>query len=589
MLSRENVTSPEVAASPATRPRRILVVGGVAGGMSFAARARRLDETAEIIVFEKGEHPSFANCGLPYFVSGEITDESALLVQTPASLKAALNLDVRVGHLVVGLDATAKTIRVFTDPDAAEPEVFAYDDLVLAPGTFTGFRDLSGADEQDDRGTRALLDSRRASTLRTVEDATRLASMVADARTAVVIGGGYIGIEAVEALRMRGLDVHIVQRGAHVLPRLDPELASTVTAEIEAHGVAIHAGAVVSEYRVDDSGVEVMLSTHESIRADLVVNATGGIAATHLFEVPGLELQSGRIVVDDFGRTSLPHVWAVGDAVLHTDPVTGRRRPVELAGPANRDGRLLADAMLGENPRPRPAALGTSVVRVFDLTVASTGANEADLVAAGMPFESVNLHANSHAAYFPGAETIQLVLHFDGSDGRIYGAQAVGRDGVEKRIDVIATAIRGGLTAADLIDLDLSYAPPFGSAKDPVNMAGMIADNVLTGTVAHWYARDLEAERATALIVDVRRRDEWDEGHLAGAINIPHTELRDRLDEVRTAAAGRPVRVHCRSGMRSYLAHRQLVAAGFDSANLSGGMQTLLAHHGKDILTHEDH
>ncbi len=558
--------------------------------MSFAARARRLDENAEIIVFERGEHPSFANCGLPYFVSGEIVQERSLLVQTPASLKAALNLDVRVHHLVQGIDPERQVIHVWVDPDDTEPTEFAYDELVLAPGTITGIEEPAGAVAGDDKGTRALMDAHRVTTLRTVGDAARLAAAVPNGKTAVVVGGGYIGVEAAEALRMRGLDVHIVQRGAHVLSRLDPEHAALVAAELTGHGVRIHAGATVSEYRVDDDGVDVLLSTGENVRAELVVSAVGGRPATLLMSLPGLEVEAdGRIVVDDHGRTNLPHVWAVGDAVTHVDPITGANRAVELAGPANRDGRLLADAMLGTNPRPRPTALGSSVIRVFDLTVAAVGANEAELVAAGIPFETVNLHANSHAGYFPGAQPIHLVLHFSPGDGRIYGAQAVGRAGVDKRIDVIATAIRGGLRADDLIDLDLAYAPPYGSAKDPVNMAGMVADNVLTGVTKHWYARDLADVQENALILDVRRRDEWDAGHLPGALHVPHTELRERIDEVIAAADGRPVRAHCAAGLRSYLAHRILTAAGLDSATLSGGMQTLLATHGKDILTHEEH
>lgn len=568
--------------SPDVAPRRILVVGGVAGGMSFAARARRLDENAEIIVFEKGEHPSFANCGLPYFVSGEIADERKLLVQTPASLKAALNLDVRVGHMVDAIDIERRVIRV-VGPDEVHGQEFAYDELVLAPGTWTGFDDLPG--------TRELLDSGRARTLRTVSDAHDLAEKAASAGRAVVLGGGYIGVEAAEALRMRGLEVHIVQRGTHVLSRLDAELAGLVSDELERQGVIVHSGAVATGYRVSPGEVEVALSNGETLTTDLVVNSTGGRAATQWMP-ESIVRENHRIVVDEYGRTSAAHIWAAGDAVTHVDPLTGARRPVELAGPANRDARLLADAMLGENPRPRPAALGTSVVRVFDLTVAMTGASAAELVAAGVAFETVHLHAGSHAGYFPGAETVNLVLHFASTGderGRILGAQAVGRDGIDKRIDVIATAMRGGLHADDLIDLDLAYAPPYGSAKDPVNMAGMVADNVLTGMTRHWYARDLEQVREEALILDVRRPDEYAAGHLADALNVPHTELRERVDEVIAAADGRPIRAHCAAGMRSYLAHRILTAAGLDSASLSGGMQTLTALHGKDILTHEDH
>lgn len=565
---------------PSLSPRRIVVVGGVAGGMSFAARARRLDESADIIVFEKGMHPSFANCGLPYFVSGEITNERALLVQTPASLKAALNLDVRVDHEVVAIDPARQTVTVVTAGDAETATEFRYDELVLAPGTQTSLPEVAGSAE--------LTTDQRFSQLRTVEDAKHLADGAGNAKRAVVLGGGYIGLEAAEALRMRGLDVHLVQRGSHVLSRLDLEQAALVTAELERNGVLLHTGTTPTAYDIAPHAITVTLANGDEIATDLVVNATGGTAATRFVQGAGIDLLGGRILVDDHGRTSQPHVWAVGDAVTHTDPVTGAVRPVELAGPANRDGRLLADAMLAAKARPRPAVLGTSVVRVFDLTVAATGANAAELVAAGIPFESVHLHPASHAGYFPDAETLHMLVHFAPTDGRVYGAQIIGKDGADKRIDVIATAMRGGVTADGLIDLDLAYAPPYGSAKDPVNMVGMVADNVLTGMTKHWYARDLEAIRDDVLILDVRRRDEWDKGHLEGALNVPHTELRDRLDEVIEAAAGRPVRAHCAAGMRSYLAHRILTAAGLDSASLSGGMQTLIATYGKGILAHED-
>lgn len=564
--------------------KRILVVGGVAGGMSFAARARRLDENAEIIVFEKGEHVSYANCGLPYFVSGEIEKESALLVQTPASLKAALDLDVRTEHLVQSLDPVAQTVRVWTDPDAAEPEEFGYDELVLAPGTFSGFPGFT--DDGSDR-----IDPKYTSVVRTVRDAVTLEQVAASVSSAIVLGGGYIGVETAEALRMRGLEVDLVQRSEHVLSALETELASYVTRELEKNGIRIHANATPTAIDVRDDRVVVTLSTGEELTADHIVAALGGIPATHFFRNVIETTDSGLIIVDEFGRTSAPHVWAVGDAVTHADPVTGALGSVALAGPANRDARYIADAMLG-TPRSRPAALGTSIVRVFDLQVGMTGSNSRDIEAAGVAFETLHLHANSHAGYFPGAEAIHLVAYFatDGEErGRIYGAQAVGKDGIDKRIDVIATAIRGGLTIDQLADLDLSYAPPFGSAKDAVNMLGFVGQNVLDGTTVLWHARDLDEIMASSLILDVRRADEFAGGHLPGALNVPHTELRERLDEVIAAADGRPIRAHCAAGIRSYLAHRILVNAGLASATLSGGMQTLIAYHGKDILTHEEY
>lgn len=561
--------------------KRILVVGGVAGGMSFAARARRLDNNAEIIVFEKSDYVSYANCGLPYFVSGEIENQSALLVQTPASLKAALDLDVRTGHFVSGIDTDRRVIRVFENPDAAEPTEFAYDELVLSPGMFSGIADYPGVAEVGSRLT----------TLRTVPDAVALEAIASSGTSAVVLGGGYIGVEAAEALRSRGLEVHIVQRSTHVLSHLETELASYVTAELEQHGIIVHANTEPVAFAERDGKLVVSLSDDTEIVTDHAVIAMGGVPATQIVPDSITKTDGGLIIVDENGRTSAPNVWAVGDAVTHADPITGTLRSVALAGPANRDGRYIADAMLSTSFRPRPAALGTSIVRVFGLAAGATGANSRELTAAGVAFETLHLHANSHAGYFPGSEVIHLVAYFatEGeAKGRIYGAQAVGRDGIDKRIDVIATAIRAGMTIDQLADLDLSYAPPFGSAKDAVQMVGFVAQNVLDGTTTLWQARDLKQVMAESLILDVRRADEFATGHLPGALNVPHTELRERLDEVIAAAAGRPVRAHCAAGIRSYLAHRILVAAGLDSATLSGGMQTLIAYHGKDILTHED-
>lgn len=431
----------------------------------------------------------------------------------------------------------------------------------------------------------------RGSTLRTVRDATTLERVASSAKSVVVLGGGYIGVEAAEALASRGLAVTIVQRSAHVLSHLETEVASYITAELESHGVVIRAGVQPAAYETRGQQIAVVLSDGSELVADHVVNAMGSVPATMFFRTVVDMTPSRHIIVDELGRTSVPHVWAVGDAVTHVDPVTGTLRAVALAGPANRDGRYIADNMLG-SPRPRPAALGTSIVRVFDLAVGMTGANSRDLDAAGIAYETLHLHANSHAGYFPGSVPIHLVAYFATEReerGRIYGAQAVGKDGIDKRIDVIATAIRARMTIDQLADLDLSYAPPFGSAKDPVQMLGFVAQNVLDGTTTLWQARDLQQVMADSLILDVRRRDEFDGGHLPGALNVPHTELRERLDEVIAAAAGRPIRSHCAAGVRSYLAHRILTQAGLDSATLSGGMQTLIAYHGKDILTHEDH
>ncbi|NLT26024.1 MAG: FAD-dependent oxidoreductase [Microbacteriaceae bacterium] len=504
---------------------RIVVVGGVAGGMSCAARARRLDEQAEIIVLERGEHVSFANCGLPYYVGGEIADRSSLLVQTPASLKAALDLDVRPGHEVTGLDAAARTVTVRT---ASGETTLDYDALVLSPGA-TAFRPpIDG------------LDSPRVRTLRTVDDAVALREKVdGGARRAVVLGAGFIGIEAAEALAEAGLETTVVELAPHVLPPLDDEQAHPITQELRRLGIDVRTGVAASAIEPGDDHDTVVLGDGDRIDADLIVLSVGVRADTAVFEAAGIECERGAIVVDEHGRTSLDGVWAVGDATISTDPVTGARRPVALAGPANRAGRLIADAIVrGDEARRIPMPLGTAIVRVGELTAAMTGANRRSLEQAGVAHRTLHLHPNNHAGYFPGASAVSLAVHID-DEGRILGAQGVGRDGVDKRIDVIATAIRGGLRVDDLIDLDLSYSPPYGQAKDAVNLVGYVGENVLTGTLRLWDARE--------------------------------------LDEVREAAAGRPVRVLCASGVRSHIAHRVLEQAGFDSASLSGGMKTLLA------------
>lgn len=537
--------------------------------MSCAARARRLDERAEIIVLERGEHVSFANCGLPYYVGGEIEDESSLLVETPESLRRSLNLDVRPGHEVIGLDIGARTVTVRTRTGT---ENLGYDALVLAPGARAVRPAVPG------------LDSARVRTLRTVTDAVDLRTAAeSGARHAVVIGAGFIGLEAAEALARLGLEVAVVERAPQVLPPLEPEIAHPVATELDNLNVQVRTRSEVS--RIEPGGAHdvVILADGTRLRADLIVLSAGVRPNTEVFESAGLACDGGAIVVDERGRTSAPGVWAVGDAVVSTDAVTGLRRPVALAGPANRAGRLVADDITRPGAaRPIPYPVGTSVVRVGNLTAAMTGANRATLATAGAEAHTVHLHPNQHAGYFPGATQIHLLAHVRAGDGLLLGAQAVGADGVDKRIDVLATAIRARMTVHDLIDIDLAYSPPYGSAKDPVNLTGMVGANVLDGTLRLWYADDLDAVLATALLLDVRSRAEFAEAHTPGALNIPHTEVRARLGEIEAAAAGRPVRVLCASGVRSHLAHRVLTQAGLDSASLSGGMLTLTAALGGD-------
>ncbi|WGT48306.1 FAD-dependent oxidoreductase [Tessaracoccus lacteus] len=544
------------------RRRRIVVVGGVAGGMSCAARARRLDEEAEIVVLERGEHVSFANCGLPYHVGGEIPEESSLLVQTPASLRAALALDVRPGHDVTALDVARRRVTVAS---ADGVEELSYDALVLSPGARAFRPDIAG------------IDSPRVRTLRTVDDAVALKGRVdGGAGRAVVLGAGFIGLEAAEALAHRGLRVSVVELADHVLPPLETELAHLVERELTDLGVELRTGVAAAAIEPGPGHDVVVLADGTRIDADLIVLSVGVRPDTEVFEAAGIACDRGAILVDDHGRTSAEGVWAVGDATATTDPTTGLTRPVPLAGPANRAGRLVADDIIRpELARPIPRPLGTAIVRVGSLTAAITGANAATLRAAGIPHVTLHLHPNQHAGYFPGATQVHLVVHISEGDGLLLGAQAVGLDGVDKRIDVLATAIRSGMAVGDLIDLDLAYAPPYGQAKDPVNLAGMVGSNVLDGTLRLWYADQLDDIASSSLVLDARSAAEYATGHVPGSLNIPHTELRGRLDEVRAAADGRPVRVLCASGVRSAIAHRVLTQAGFDSASLSGGMLTL--------------
>ena len=573
-----------------TSPRTIVVVGGVAGGMSAAARARRLDEHAEIIVLEQGEYVSFANCGLPYHLSGEIARRESLLLHTPGSLASSLRLDVRTGHRVMGIDREAREVTVQTqDRTFRQP----YDALLLSPGAVAVRPPIAG------------LDHPAVHTLRTVPDVDALRDSVgglladrpvgAPAPRAVVIGAGFIGLEAVEALASRGLQVHLVELADHVLPPIDAELAPLLADELAAHGVdlrlAVSAQAVEpvepdSVPAIEESGetgstgaVTVTLSDGSRLAADLVIVKVGVRPASALAREAGLDLgPTGAIRVDADQRTSDPHIWAVGDAVEVFHAVTGTSGPVPLAGPANRQGRRAADSMCGHRTTPQASVLGTAIVRVFDLTAATTGANQATLERAGIAHEVVHIHPGDHAGYYPGSETMHLVASF-APDGTLLGAQGVGRSGVDKRIDVLATAIRAGMTADDLAELELAYAPPYGSAKDAVNMLGFVAQNVLDGTMPQWQAGDLDKAVATTLVLDVRSRSEFDAGHLDAALNIPHLELRERLDEVRDAAAGRAISVHCASGVRSYLATRVLLSEGFDARNLSGGWITLKAVH----------
>ncbi|UZN02021.1 FAD-dependent oxidoreductase [Cellulomonas sp. S1-8] len=551
--------------------RRLVVVGGVAGGMSAAARARRRDERAQIVVLEQSPYVSYANCGLPYHLAGEIPERDSLLLHTPASLRAALDLDVRTGHRVVAVDRAARTVTVEADGRRYDEP---YDALLLAPGAVAVRPPVDGIDHPAVHALRTVPDL---DALRARVDAVLAAAGERRPR-AVVVGAGFIGLEVVEALVARGLHVDVVELADHVLPPLDTELAALLADELRAHGVGVHLGVGVSAV-VDAAGegVTVHLADGRTLAADLVVVNVGVRPASDLARDAGLELgPTGAIRVDDDQRTSDPAIWAVGDAVEVRHATTGHRGPVPLAGPANRQGRRAADAMTRHRTTPQQPVLGTAVVRVFDLTAAVTGTNQETLRRTGTAHEVVHLHPQHHAGYFPGAQPLHLVASF-APDGRLLGAQAVGREGVDKRIDVLATALRAGMGADDLAELELAYAPPYGSAKDPVNMLGFVAQNVLDGSMPQWQARHLDDALATTLVLDVRTAAERAVAHLPGSLHVPHTEVRERVAEVRAAAAGRPVSVHCASGVRSYLATRVLRGSGVDARNLSGGWLTLQA------------
>jgi NADPH-dependent 2,4-dienoyl-CoA reductase/sulfur reductase-like enzyme/rhodanese-related sulfurtransferase len=539
---------------------KVVVVGGVAAGMSFAARARRLAETAEIVVLERGPYVSFANCGLPYYVGAEIADRDDLLLQTPASLAAALALDVRTRHEVLAIEPSRKVVRV-RDLDGVREYEETYDALVLATGAEPLVPGVPGV----------YLPQVHA--LRTVPDAERLRGVVdGGAERAVVVGAGFVGLEAAEALRRRGLRTTVVELADQVLPPLDPEMARAVADALLAAGVDLRTGTGLTAIRPAARGVSVELSDGSRVGADLVLLAAGVRPESSLAAAAGLRLGSrGAVVVDEHLRTSAPAVYAVGDAIEVTDAVTGAPAHVPLAGPANRQGRAVADHLFGRGGSGSPV-LGTAIVRVFGVVAATTGRPEKALRAAGVEHHAVHLHHTQHAGYYPGAKPIHLKLLF-APDGRILGAQATGAEGVDKRIDVIATAIRAGLRAPDLAELELAYAPPFGSARDPVTMAGLAASNVLAGDLGLWRAAQLRERDPRTVLLDVRSATEFAAGHLPGAVNIPHTQLRARLDEL---PPGRPVLVHCASGVRSYLALRLLRQRGWpDTRSLSGGLRTL--------------
>ena len=539
--------------------KKIVIVGGVAGGASAAARLRRLDESAEITMIERTGFVSYANCGLPYYVGGVIPEKKSLTLQTPQSFKSRFNIDVRVSSEVTGIDRENKRVSVKNLADGSE-YALDYDKLILSPGARAMVPDTPG------------VESRRVLKLRTVEDALELRRRVEEERPerAVVIGGGFIGLEAAENLMEAGVKVTLLQRSEQVLPPLDWDMACELHSHMREKGLDLRFKHAVESYEETENGIRVHVKGRESIDCSFVVLAVGVVPESELARAAGLELgPKGSIMVDSHMRTSDPDIYAVGDAVPVADPVTGALKLTPLAGPANKQGRIAADNICGI-PSEYRGTLGASVVKVFGLTAATVGLNEKAAKAAGVKYERIVGYWGNHAGYYPGAKNMTVKVLFDPDTGRILGAQIVGPVGVDKRIDVFATAIRAGLTGADLAELELSYAPPYGSAKDPVNMCGFMIENIRAGIVKqfHWDEVAALPRDGSVTLLDVRNPGEYEAGHIDGAVNIALDGMREHLGELDKS---KPVYVNCFSGMRSYIACRILAGNGFDVYNLSGG------------------
>jgi NADPH-dependent 2,4-dienoyl-CoA reductase/sulfur reductase-like enzyme/rhodanese-related sulfurtransferase len=539
---------------------KIVIVGGVAGGANVATRARRLSEDAEIVLIEKGAYISFANCGLPYHIGGEIPTRDALLVQTPEALRQTFRIDVRVRHEAVAIDRESKSVWI-RNLATGETLSESYDHLVLATGAVPLRPSLPGIDLPGIFALRSIADMDRINDWITRTGASRV----------VIAGAGFVGLEVAEQLHRRGIGVTVIDSENQVLTPFDVEMASAVADELNRHGVQVVLNDAVTGFeRGEGDRISVVTRRGDRYEGEMVLLSIGVRPLSDLPRDAGLEIgPRGAVVVNSLLQTSDPQIWAAGDCVQLKHRVSGIDVHVPLAGPASRAGRLIADNILGRR-RPFRGPLGTAIVRVFDLTAACTGLNERELRALGVPHQAVHLYPNSHARYFPGSERLAIKLLFDPSNGKVLGAQAVGKQGADKRIDVVATAIAGGLTVDELGDLDLCYAPPFGSAKDPVNLAGMAAGNILAGLVqtVSW---DQIPDTQDTVILDVRNALECARGMIPHAIHIPLPELRGRIGEI---PRDRSLVVYCQSGQRSYVACRILSQHGFRCRNLSGSYAT---------------
>lgn len=542
--------------------QKVIIIGGVAGGATAAARLRRIDETAEIVLLERGEHVSFANCGLPYYIGDIIKEREDLLLSSPELFKNRYNIDVRIFSEATAIDRKGKTVTV-RHRQTGETYTESYDALLLSPGAEPIRPPLPGIDDE------------RFFTIRNVPDTDRIRRFV-DAsrpRAAVVVGGGFIGLEMAENLVHRGLDVTVVEMLDQVMPPMDPEMAAFIHEHLREKGVRLRLGDGVERFDREGGRIRVVTRKEERLDCDMVILSVGVRPETALAQSADLAIgEGGRIRVDETMRTTDPDIFAVGDAVEVRDFVTGLPTVTPLAGPANKQARIAADNIAGRRSLFR-GTLGTAVVKVFEMTVASTGCAEKWLKHHALPYRVSYTHSGSHAGYYPGAESMAVKLVFSPGSGRVLGAQIVGGDGVDKRIDVIATAIRGGMTVFDLEELELAYAPPYGSAKDPVNVAGNVAANLMKGDVANAYWDQMDdPERDGAVLLDLRTKGELEEeGKIRGAVHLPIDELRDRLGELDRGTTYIP---YCAVGYRGYVGHRMLAQHGFRSRNLSGGFET---------------
>ncbi|MDR2438500.1 MAG: FAD-dependent oxidoreductase [Planctomycetaceae bacterium] len=539
--------------------QKILIVGGVAGGASAAARLRRLSETAEIIMFERGEFISFANCGLPYYIGGEITEKSALTLQTPQSFESSYNIDVRVRHEVVAINRNTKTVSV-KNLQTNESYYESYGKLILS----TGAKPIGSDEFQSDR----------VFTIRNIPDTYRIKEFIdtKNPQNAVLAGGGYIGLEMAENLHRAGLEVVIVQRSDHVLPTFDYDMACDIHRHIESKGIRLLLNHEVQSFTEKNGRLNITFNREGKIVTDMLIFAIGVQPDSSLAQDAGLNLTScGAIVVTETMQTSDLDIYAIGDAVSVINSVTGQPVYIPLAGPANKQGRIVADQICGIDSR-YVGTQGSAILRVFDMTAASTGITETVAKKNGLNYEKVFLWSTNHASYYPGATNMSIKVIFERTTGKLLGTQITGYDGVDKRCDIIATAIHGKMTAYDLARLELCYAPPYSSAKDPVNMAGFVIENILTGKVKifHWHdVTNLQkTDKNKITLLDVRTPVEFNNGHIDGFINIPVGELRGRLNELDRT---KKIYITCRIGVRGYTAARILVQNGFDAYNLSGG------------------